>query len=142
MDQSGFSLILVSATILRISVRKICRILSRSQSGTSGDNMSSSSHEEADVISEHTDEISESLCFCGLTTVDDDGDDVTMATDCNGASPHAKLGIVNVSEHGVNESSPLDNILLLSIICDGSNDTAKGSRKSYLACSMSLVCEF
>ena len=119
-------------------------ILSISQRGISGD-------EEVDVISEvhviseHTDELSECSGFCGRTTAGDAGEDEITATDCDGVSLHAKLGIFNASEHGV--KSPLDNILVLCIT--GSNDTAKGSREcslvstsSYLACSMSLVCEF
>ena len=106
----------------------------------------SSSHEEVFVVSEHTDELSDCSGFRGRATAGDDGEDVITATDCDGVSLHVKLGIVNASGHWV--KSPLDNILLLCITGDCSNDTAKGSRKcslvstsSYLVCSMSLVCE-
>ena len=71
-------------------------ILSISQRGISGDDVSSS-HEDVDVISEHTDELSESSGFCGRTTAGDAGEDVITATDCDGVSLHAKLGIVNAS---------------------------------------------
>ena len=108
-------------------------------------------HEDIDVW-EHTEEISECLAFWGLVTADDGVDVVTIATGFNWVPLHIILGVVNVSEHWTNEikeSSPLDSILVLCITCDGSNDIAKGSRKcsilssstSYLASSMSLVCE-
>ena len=94
IDQSGFPLIPVSVKglkALRISVRKIFSILFISQRGISGDDVSSS-HEEVFEISEHTDEMSECSGFRGMTTVGDDGDDVTMAIDCNGVSLHATTG--------------------------------------------------
>ena len=109
IDQSGFPLIPVSVKglkALRISVRKIFIILFISHWGISGDDLSSS-HEEVFEVSEHTDEMSECSGFRGMATVGDDGDDVTMASDCSGVSLHATLDIDNASKHGVNESRRL-----------------------------------
>ena len=58
----------------------------------------SSSHEEVDVASEHTDEMSECSGFWGRTAAGDDGHDVTMAIDCNGVSLQTNQGKVNLRD--------------------------------------------